>query len=231
MFVEITDIIDESPRVKRFVLSTLDGCIIDFIPGQFVSIYNRNLPEFANTRSYSIASRNCSSHSIELCIALNEKGIFTPWLFKLKIGEQLEISEPQGQFIYKPEFAELPNVFICTGTGVAPFMSMIDNALTMGTSHVYLVFGNRKLHDILYRSHFENLAQKHPNFHFVPVLSQEVSFENTGYVHGFYESILRDIGGDARIFVCGWKQMCMEAREQLKLMGYNRRQYFFEQYD
>lgn len=231
MFVEITDIIDESPRVKRFILSTLDGGMIDFLPGQFVSIYNRNLPEFSNTRSYSIASKQSGLNSIELCIALNEMGVFTPWLFQLKIGEKLEITEPQGQFTYKTEYALLPNVFICTGTGVAPFLSMIHSALNNGESSVYLVFGNRKTEDILYREYFENLSKENLNFQFIPVLSQDKSFQNKGYVHDYYTSILRDIGGDARIFVCGWKNMCIEARDRLKQLGYNRRQYFFEQYD
>jgi len=231
VFVEITDIIDESPRVKRFVLSTLDGSSIEFLPGQFVTIYNRRLPEFSNTRSYSIASSNTCSNSIELCIALNENGLFTPWLFQTNKGEQLEISEPQGQFIYKQEYAQFPNVFVCTGTGVAPFLSMIKCALNNGESLVYLVFGNRKFGDILYREYFESLSVEFPNFHFVPVLSQEDSIVNKGYVHEYYASILRDIGGDARIFVCGWKNMCSETRDNLKQMGYNRRQYFFEHYD
>ena len=231
MFVEITDIIDESPRVKRFILSTLDGSNIEFLPGQFVTIFNRELPEFSNTRSYSIASANTCSNSIELCIALNEKGIFTPWLFSMKIGAQLEISDPQGQFIYKPEFAEFSNIFICTGTGVAPFVSMIEQALSKGILPVYLVFGNRKTHDILYKTHFEKLVLAHDNFHFIPVLSQEDAYEIKGYVHDFYRPILREIGSEVRIFVCGWKNMCVEAREHLKVLGYNRRQYFFEQYD
>lgn len=231
MFVEITDIIDESPRVKRFILSTLDGSKIEFLPGQFVSIYNRNLPEFSNTRSYSIASKQSGLNSVELCIALNEKGMFTPWLFQLKKGEQLEISEPQGQFIYKPEFAEFPCIFISTGTGVAPFLSMINNALELGDKSVYLVFGNRKTEDILYREYFENLSKENRKFQFIPVLSQDKSFRNIGYVHDYYTSILGDIGVDARIFVCGWKNMCIETRDRLKQLGYNRRQYFFEQYD
>ena len=231
MFVEITDIIDESPRVKRFILSTLDGSNIEFLPGQFVTIYNRKLPESSNTRSYSIASSDTCTNSIELCIALNENGLFTPWLFQINKGEQLEISEPQGQFVYKQEYAPFPSVFICTGTGVAPFISMIQSALNIGQSSVYLVFGNRKFDDILYREHFESLSVEFPNFHFVPVLSQENAYVNNGYVHEYYASILRDIGGDARIFVCGWQNMCSETRDKLKQMGYNRKQYFFEQYN
>lgn len=230
VFVEIVQIIDESPRVKRFVLKSVDGISFNFFPGQFITIYRNDLPEFENSRSYSISSLP-NSDILELCIALNEKGIFTPWLFQLKIGQTIEISEPQGQFVYKEEYTHFNNVFICTGTGIAPFISMINMALKHPQKEVHLVFGNRKFQDKLYQNQIEYWQNEFANFHFYPVFSQENTAENHGYVHPVYEKILRDIGSEARIFVCGWKDMCVETRQNLKNMGYNRRQYFFEQYD
>jgi len=230
VLVEIIDIIDESHRVKRFVLKSINGLTFHFEPGQFVQLFHPELPEFQNTRSYSISSIS-GGDTLELCIALNEKGVFTPWLFALKVGYQLEISEPQGQFVFKDEYAQFPSVFICTGTGIAPFLSMIHKALSLSEHPVHLVFGNRKFEDVLYREMFENLSLVNNKFHFYPVLSREVDAQHQGYVHGVYQQILRDIGVDARIFICGWKDMCMETRQVLKGMGYNRRQYFFEQYD
>jgi CDP-4-dehydro-6-deoxyglucose reductase len=230
MQVEITNIIDESYRVKRFELSTIDGSVIEFLPGQFIQIIHPSLPEFNNTRSYSISSENTVSNKIELCVALNENGVFTPWLFQKVIGSKLEISAPQGEFVLKEEHLDFPLIFICTGTGIAPFRSMIHSALTKGNQDVFLVFGNRKLNDILYEQEWDSLMLQNSKFHFIPVLSQESEFKNTGYVHEFYSNILREIG-EARIFVCGWKDMCAETRNRLKEMGYNRRQYFFEQYN
>lgn len=230
MLAEIIQIIDESPRVKRFILKPTNLRFIDFLPGQFVTLVCPSLPEFENTRSYSIASV-VPGETIELCIALNPNGKFTPWLFQLKCGYQLQMSEPQGSFIYKDEFSEFSSVFICTGTGVAPFISMIYRALNLNCKRVYLVFGNRFYDDLLYRETFENWKIQYPQFDFIPVFSREIDALNLGYVHGFYEKILRDIGVDVRIFVCGWKDMCIQTRQNLKELGYNRRQYFFEQYD
>lgn len=230
VLVEIIDIIDESHRVKRFVLKSIVGQYFQFEPGQFIQIFHPNLPEFQNTRSYSISSLS-DGNTLELCIALNENGIFTPWLFGLSVGHQLEISEPQGQFIFKEEYAQFPCVFICTGTGIAPFLSMINKALSISNQPVHLVFGNRKFEDVLYREMLENLSLENEKFSFYPVFSQESSAEFKGYVHSVYQDILRDIEGEVRIFVCGWKDMCLETRQKLKEMGYNRKQYFFEQYD
>ena len=230
MQVEITNIIDESFRVKRFELSTLDGSVIEFVPGQFIQIFHPTLQEFNNTRSYSISSEITDSNKIELCVALNENGVFTPWLFQQVVGNMLEISEPKGEFVLYDAHLNFPLVFVCTGTGIAPFRSMIHKALSLGSQEVYLIFGNRKLDEILYIEEWESLMLQNSKFHFIPVLSQESAFENYGYVHEFYSNILREIG-EARIFVCGWKDMCAETRNRLKEMGYNRKQYFFEQYD
>ena len=134
------------------------------------------------------------SNKIEICVALNENGVFTPWLFKQGIGNTIEISEPKGEFVLKEEHLNYPLVFICTGTGIAPFRSMIQRALTLGNQNVYLVFGNRKLHDILYVNEWESLMLQSSKFHFIPVLSQESQFKNFGYVHKFYSNILREIG-------------------------------------
>jgi hypothetical protein len=127
---------------------------------------------------------------------------------------------------------ELPvkHVFICTGTGIAPFRSMIQESLMQGCETV-LVFGNRWKEDILYSDHWETLQENNPLFKFIPVLSREEAAGcKTGYVHPYYERELKGLE-DARIYVCGWKDMCMETRDRLKDMGFNRRQYFFEQYD
>lgn len=230
MQVEITNIIDETSNVKRFELTSMDDSIISFQSGQFIQIFHPELPEFANSRSYSISSINLNSNKLEICVALNKNGIFTPWLFSLEIGNRLEISVPQGSFILKNEHIEFPLLFICTGTGIAPFRSMIYKALENSIQPIYLVFGNRFEEDILYKKEWELLGEKYDQFNFIPVLSRESNALNKGYVHEYYTSILKELG-EARIFVCGWKNMCLDARENLKLLGYNRRQYFFEQYD
>lgn len=228
MEYRISKIIQETPRVRRFFLET---GTFDFVPGQFVVLTHPNLPLEENQRSYSIASVDKNQQELELCIVLNENGVVTPWLFEKKEGDDLEISHAQGSFNLKNDGNEGPIVFVATGTGVAPFRSMINESLTFTDREVHLVFGNRFREDILYYDYWKLLEKERPQFHFHPVLSREV-VENCykGYVHDVYESILKGTS-DARIYVCGWQEMCKEARERLKLLGFNRKQYAFEQYD
>ncbi len=233
MKVKILQIINESPRVKRFILAPLSGEFDAFLAGQFVVLENENWEYPNKNRSYSISSVINNPRELELCVALNEKGVFTPWLFSLIVGDVLECSQPQGKFILKEDeqSLKLPHLFIATGTGIAPFLSMINEVLKKSQNKVYLVYGNRFEQDILYKTYFEMLSVENEKFNFLPILSREYKPNIAeGYVHASYKIILESIE-DARIYVCGWKEMCADTRNELKAMGFNRRQYFFEQYD
>lgn len=223
--------IQETESVRRYELCAADTALFKFQPGQFVAITFAELPEGNNERSYSIASVPSDNNVFEICVVLNPAGKGTPALWSKRAGDELQISEAKGHFVL-PENLAQELVFICTGTGVAPFRSMIGYLLgTLGYQlPVTLIFGNRFEKDILYRNEFENWEKAFPNFRFVPVLSRETNWPGKrGYVHAVYEELYAD-GRDARFFVCGWEAMCTEARHKLKNLGYNRRQYLFEDY-
>ncbi len=198
----------------------------EFKAGQFVAIA---LEEGGTERSYSIASRPGNAE-LELCISLKTDGYMSPALFAMQVGDTVFMSEPRGSFTLPDAQNEV--CLICTGTGIAPFRSMILDALQKGdTRKFYLVSGNRLQPDALYHHEMQQLAAAHPNFQYLPVLSRaEVAGFAHGYVHPVYEAIFAD-GRDATFMVCGWTAMLSEARRRLKALGYGRRQYHFEQYD
>lgn len=231
MKVRLVKIVQESPVVRRFFLEPATGEAFTFSSGQFVILTLPDLPQNENTRSYSIASAPNDSE-IELCISLNKNGKATPAMWQLEVGAELEMSQPQGNFVFREE-QNVEVCFICTGTGVAPFRSMIISMLQgilAKPKKLFLIFGNRNQEDILYRTEFETWQKEHSWFEFIPVLSREEDWNGAkGYVHQIYQNQFAD-GRDARFYVCGWKNMCVDARDNLKQLGYNRRQYFFEDY-
>lgn len=222
----IEKIIQETASVKRFFIKHLSSQAWTFLPGQFIAVRIQE-----TERSYSIANSPDNTGMIELCIVLNPSGTVTPLLWQLNAGDTLEVSEARGTMIL-PEKWEKDLCFICTGTGVAPFRSMIAELMKISewTNRVYLIFGNRVSGDILYKSEFEELSRRQPHFHFIPVLSRESGVCREGYVHAVYEELFAD-KRDAHFYVCGWEAMCKETRHRLKAMGYTRKQYTFEQYD
>ena len=84
---------------------------------------------------------------------------------------------PFGDFILRPPLRD--TVFIASGTGIAPFRSMLHWLLAESDRHqgrkFWLLFGARREQDIYYREEFEHLAAEHANFHFLPTLSRGCS--------------------------------------------------------
>ncbi len=226
----VTKIINESPTVKRYFI-TIEGVeAFDFLPGQFVMLDLPIQHEFT-TRSYSIASAP-KDNEIELCVVLKEDGQGTPYLFKnIKVGSKLKVSEPQGRFYLKQPI-ETDLCLIATGTGVAPLRSMLNSIFNNNIPHknLYLIFGNRTEREILYRKEFEELEKQYPEFKFLPTLSREEWSGAKGYVHPIYQRLFN--GSQPVVFyICGWSSMVKEAKNNLKAMGYRRKQINFELYD
>src|SRR5690242_14234205 len=185
---------DETYNTKRFFIQVNDLESFDFKAGQFVTL---DLPihEQKNKRwrSYSIASWPDGTNVYELLIVLLEGGAGTTYLFnEVKVGSELVFRGPQGVFIL-PENIEKDIFFTCTGTGIAPFRSMLNYIKLHDVSHkdLYLIYGCRTQKDLLYFDEMNALSRELGNFHFIPTLSRENWDGRTGYVHNLYKEIYK----------------------------------------
>lgn len=229
----IIHIIDESPSVKRFFFKFPDSEPFDFKPGQFVML-DLPIESKVTNRSYSIASAPDNDNIFELIIVLNPDGLGTPHMWEnYKVGDQIPVAGPLGKFTL-PDQIENDLCLIATGTGIAPLRSMLHHIINQNIPHknIYLIFGSRTCKDILYNIEMQALSGKYPYFSFVPVLSRpdEHWIGEHGYVHHVYERLFAD-KRLATFYLCGWKNMIMEARERLTNMGYEKSQIKFELYD
>lgn len=226
---KIADIQVINSKVKRFFLQF--DFNVHYKSGQFIIIDFKDINHPFTTRSYSIADY-ARGNIIELCVVLKEDGAATPKLFDQKIGEQLFVSEPLGRFVLPEDYIDHQYVFICTGTGVAPFRAMIKELLIekKHKKNIYLYFGGRTQNDLLYKNEFETLEQEYSNFKYHPVLSQESWDGAKGYVHQHYLT-LAEQKIQALFYICGWSNMVKEARDNLKELGYTRNEIKIELYD
>ncbi len=222
---KVIRLLDETADTRRFWIEVPELDAFDFIPGQFVTL---DLPihEKPNKRwrSYSIASWPDGTNVFELVIVLDTKGAGTPYLFHdINIGSELTLRGPQGVFIIKEPMDK--DVFmICTGTGIAPFRSMIHHIKNNNIPHenIYLIFGCRTKGTLLYYEEMKKLDEEIEKFHYIPTLSREQWEGNTGYVHSIYESLCMQ-RQQAMFFLCGWKGMIDDAKNTITNMGYDRK--------
>jgi ferredoxin-NADP reductase len=244
----VTRVLDETFNTKRFFIQIPDLTAFDFEPGQFVTL---DLPihEQKNKRwrSYSIASYPDGTNTFELIIVLNEAGAGTPWLWQNATeGASLTLRGPQGKFTL-PLPLQQDLYLICTGTGIAPFRSMVHHIhrQQMAHEHIYLFYGCRKFTDTLYENEMKQLAAEMPLFTYLPTFSREVPGENglyqTGYVHNLYEKQIQSNAMQhqqngfsglkpAKFMLCGWKNMIDEARNRIAGIGYEKKDIHFELY-
>src|SRR4051812_24136476 len=173
---KVIRIADETAATRRFWIQVPELESFDFTPGQFVTL---DLPihEKPNKRwrSYSIASWPDGTNIYELVIVLMEGGAGTKYLFtETNIGSELTFRGPQGVFVL-PDPVDKDLFLICTGTGIAPFRSMLHHISRHNIPHknIYLIFGTRTKSNLLYYEEMKELAKLIPDFHYIPTLSRE----------------------------------------------------------
>ncbi len=237
----IVDIQQASPSTKRFFIELPSIKNFEFESGQFVTL---DLPihEQKNKRwrSYSIASAPNGTNIFELVIVLLEGGAGTNYLFnEVTVGCELTLRGPAGKFTL-PETIDKDLYFICTGTGIAPFRSMVqhikNNKIT--ARNIYLVFGCRVFGDCLYKDELLALQEEMPNFHYMPCFSREEDVPHCGrkgYVHEAYTEAINAnrINGElspASFYLCGWKNMIDDAKHRIVELGYDKKAIHLELY-
>lgn len=183
------------PSLFRTRIET--DAIVDFVAGQYIGVRFQG-----TTRVYSVAS-SPNRDDLEFCIRRVPGGRLTGTLaVELDPGDQVVLRGPYGDFVMEPP-SRRDLVFLATGTGVAPFRSMIEFCFEEGrdefrgeTRDVWLFLGAAWKDDLPYREYFRTLGRDHENFHFVPTLSREEYLSNwdgeTAYVQHVLAKYLDD---------------------------------------
>jgi ferredoxin--NADP+ reductase len=178
-------------------------------------------------RAYSIASPP-SQDELEFYLALVPDGALTSRLFALSPGDRLYISpKAVGRFTLQDIPTDRHLLLMSTGTGLAPYISMLKHDTFDGFSsrHVIVAHGVRHASDLGYRRYLEDLDQTHPNFHYVPVLSRDDPTwqGQKGYIqHILFEGSLEKQWGieflpdNTDVFLCGNPAMIDQALMHLQ---------------
>lgn len=225
-----------SYNVRGFRLKLVDPPKIEFQAGQFIILNVPAAPGAAQAggkvvkRAYSIASPPHEPTVIELCIQHVEGGAASTYLWKLKEDDPVSISGPHGNFILK-EPLEYDPILMATGTGVAPFRSMIRHLIHVNfTRDVWLLFGTRYEHSLLYESEFRSLASVRHNFHYVPTVSRPKEWHGeTGHIQQTFQKYITDVA-TKEIYVCGWLEIVKAICKDLQAAGAPKEKLHYEEW-
>ena len=202
---KVVRIEDLTPTIKGIWIALEDAGGIRFQAGQYV---NLSLPDGIGTRAFSIASAPSDSGLVELNIRRVPGGAGTGFIHdQLAVGDAINLTGPYGRFFVRKS-ADLPIIFFAGGSGLSSPRSMILDLLAEGcTLPITLVNGQRNQSELYYQGEFEALAAAHPNFRYLPVLSDEP--ENSGWqgARGFaHEAAVEAFDNDLRghkAYLCG----------------------------
>lgn len=171
-------------------VATLNWELPTFSPGQFAVLglpagHPRCLqadpdgppmrdPQKLIRRAYSISSGSRQREFLEFYITLISGGALTPRLFELKPGDRLWLGPRiSGLFTLDRIPADQDLLMIGTGTGIAPYMSMLRTCLAGEQSRRYcVVHGARHSWDLGYRSELTAMMDFCPHFAYLPALSR-----------------------------------------------------------
>ena len=122
---EVVKIADESATVRSFYLKPAEGPVMDFQPGQFLTV-RAEVDGQLLVRTYTVSSAPSDNY---YRISVKRDGIFSNYLHRqLTLGDSLEARAPAGPFVFDV-VGERPALLIAAGVGITPIVAMARHAL------------------------------------------------------------------------------------------------------
>jgi ferredoxin--NADP+ reductase len=208
-----------------------DGDPVPFEPGQYMTIGVMADGKLWQ-RPYSVASapRVAGDEGYELYVRLVPVIRFTTLLWRLEEGQRMRMIGPKGKFMLEPDDRRT-HVFVSTGTGIAPFISMVRETLAGGQPRkTVMINGCSYAEELGYRDLLEAWERDgtYP-LRYVPTISRPTDPRNAGWTGrtGRVEGIVREVCRDLHlrpertvVYICGNPDMILNVESELMQAGF-----------
>jgi ferredoxin-NADP reductase len=207
-----------------------DGDPVPFEPGQYMTtgVY---VDGKLLQRPYSVASSpRAAGDGYEFYVRLVPIMRFTQALWRLPIGHRMRMIGPKGRFLLEPD-DDRTHLFVSTGTGIAPFISMMRTLLIDGRPRpVVMLNGVSYAHDLGYVPLLEEWQRtgEYP-VTFIPTVSRPSDTANAGWtgLTGRVESVVLDVCSEQGlrpeqtvVYICGNPEMIVNVEAELMSAGF-----------
>ena len=198
-----------------------------FLPGQYVNV---TVPGTGRHRSYSFSSAPGATEATFLIRNL-PGGVMSSYLAdRAQPGDAVTLTGPMGAFYLRP--IERPQVWLAGGTGLAPFLSMLEQVAAQGTAQpITLFYAVTRAADLVEHDRVQALADRIGTVTVVTILAAE------GEAHprkGFVTDHLTadDLnGGDCDVYLCGPPPMVDAVRAHFGKLGVTPAAFHFEKFN
>lgn len=164
--VRVVEVIRETADAVTLVLAQASGEPFVYSAGQFFTLLvpAQNPTEPPLRRAYSASSSPLDGQTVSLTSKRVAGGVVSNYLNDaVQPGMMLKLLGPSGSFTPEPRPERRRHlVLIGGGSGITPLLSILRTVLRVETaSRVSLIYGNRGLADIIFRTELEALLAQH----------------------------------------------------------------------
>ncbi|HVW42583.1 MAG TPA: 2Fe-2S iron-sulfur cluster binding domain-containing protein [Amycolatopsis sp.] len=218
----------------HLVVRLIEPETIKFFPGQYLDF---TIPGTEETRSFSMANTSAREGGrLEFVIKIYPDGRFSQFLdTEVAVGHRLQVNGPFGVFTLR-DAPDKDLVFVGGGAGMAPILALLRSMAERGgdvaARRATFYYGARRRQDLCFEKDLAELAEKLPDFRYVPALSEPDGEDWAGET-GLITDVLRrcesDLAG-ADAYVCGPPPMVEAALELLPALGVADKRIFYDKF-
>ncbi len=199
---------------NTFVL-TLPKSRFKFIAGQHISL---SIMGDYQSREYSIYSAE-EGDNLEVLVKEVDGGYFSPKIKHLKEGEMVEVHGPFGKFgLDEKRLKSHKHVFIASGTGIAPFHSIVKSYPELDYE---VIHGVRFADEAYEKEHYNNER-------FTTCASRDEKGDFKGRLTEYLKQA--EFSENTSFYLCGNSDMIFDSMEILKEKGFDRENVTVEVY-
>lgn len=208
-----------------------EGAPVPFEPGQYMTIGVSADGKLVQ-RPYSVASAPAvaGEEGYEFYVRLVPVMRFTTLLWRLPVGHEMRMIGPKGRFLLEPD-DDRTHLFVSTGTGIAPFISMIRQLLAAGKPRrTVMIHGASYADELGYRDLIEGWQRDRTYpVTYVPTVSRPTDARNagwtgrTGRAEAVVQAVCRDLGlrpEKTVVYICGNPEMILNVEAILMDHGF-----------
>jgi ferredoxin--NADP+ reductase len=209
----------------------MDGPAIPFEPGQYMTTGVMTEGRILQ-RPYSVASPPsvADTEGYEFFVRHVPIVRFTTALWRLPVGHRMRIIGPKGRFMLEPD-DDRTHLYVSTGTGIAPFISMIKETIAKGAPRrTVLLNGCSYADELGYRDQIDAwVADPKAKLSYVPTISRPADPRNAGWEGhtGRAEQVIGDVCRQfglkpdrTVVYICGNPEMILNVEADLMHRGF-----------